>query len=310
MIKFAFIGGTVRGFNLIKVLIKNNYFPKYSVILQEDDHESEKSSSEIILLLKKHKLDYSVKKKLLEEDYKKIKTEKLDFAIVYGWRSIIDPVLNEHLKFGLVAAHHSLLPEYRGFAPVQWAIINGEKETGATLFKINKGEIDSGEIIDQSRVTILAEDNGYSLDKKIVKKVTNMFLKFFQDFENSNIKLTAQDESKATYTCKRIPEDGRVNWNQNSIKVINLIRAISYPYPGAFCFYNETKYNIVKASFGKSNNKKFSGNIPGRVFRIYDDGIEVLCGEGTILLEKWENINSGKVECPSETVKSLNATLL
>jgi methionyl-tRNA formyltransferase len=151
LIKFAFIGGTVRGYKLIETLIENNFKPEYSVIMKEDDHEIEKHSLEIIALLKKHKLSYSVRKKLLPEDYKIIKKEKLDFAVVYGWRSIIDPVMNEYLKFGIVAAHHSLLPKYRGFAPVQWAVINGEKESGATLFKISNGEIDSGDIIAQKQ---------------------------------------------------------------------------------------------------------------------------------------------------------------
>jgi methionyl-tRNA formyltransferase len=136
-----------------------------------------------------------------------------------------------------------------------------------------------------------------------------MFLKFFENYINKSVKLTAQDESKATYTCKRNPEDGRINWNQKSIKIYNLIRAVSHPYPGAFCFYNNVRYKIVKAVIGKNNIKKFSGAIPGRIFRINKNGIEVLCEEGTILIENWENQFTGKIECPSTTIKSLNSTL-
>ena len=309
MIRYGFIGGTQRGLKLIEELISKNYPPQFSVILKEDDHEEIKCYNEISELMKSVNINYSVKKKLVKEDYDLIKKSELDFLLVFGWRTLIDTSVNEHLKFGSVAAHNSLLPLYRGFAPMQWAIINGEKETGVTLFLINDGEVDSGKIIMQKRIPVLPDEYALDVYEKTTKSTIEICLEFFENYKGNNIKLSVQDESKATYCCKRIPEDGKIDWTKDSIEIYNLIRALAYPFTGAFCNYGDSCFHIRKAIPGDSNNKKFTGIIPGRVIKISNEGIEVLCGNGTILIKEWENKSTGIVNCPSETLRSLSATL-
>lgn len=309
MIRYGFIGGTQRGLKLMEKLISEKYLPEFSVILKEDDHEEIKCYDEISDLMKSVSINYSVKKKLIKEDYDLIKKSKLDFLLVYGWRTLIDTTVNEHLKFGSVAVHHSLLPLYRGFAPMQWAIINGEKETGVTLFLINEGEVDSGKIIIQKRIPILPEDYALDVYEKSTECTIDVCLEFFENYRNDKIKLTDQDESKATYCCKRTPEDGKIDWTKDSTEIFNLIRALAYPFTGAFCNFGDSCFHIRKAVQGESNNKKFTGIIPGRVIKISKEGIEVMCGKGTILLSEWENKSTGIVNNPSEIIKSLSSTL-
>ena len=134
----------------------------------------------------------------------------VDFGIVCGWRSLINIENLGSVGEHLFAAHDSLLPRYRGFAPLSWAVINGEKETGITLFRINKGA-DSGEIVAQERVEI--EDQEYV--SEILPRLSLATIKLFSSLV---VQLTSghspygqrQDETKATYTCKRIPEDGKI----------------------------------------------------------------------------------------------------
>ncbi len=309
MIRYGFIGGTQRGLKLIEELISKNYPPQFSVILKEDDHEEIKCYNEISELMNSVSINYSVKKKLFKEDYDLIKKSELDFLLIYGWRTLIDTSVNKYLKFGSVAIHHSLLPLYRGFAPMQWAIINGEKETGVTLFLINDGEADSGKIITQKRIPILPEEYALDVYEKTTESTIDVCLEFFENYRNDKIKLTDQDESKATYCCKRTPEDGKIDWKKDSIEIYDLIRALAYPFTGAFCNFGDSCFHIRRAVPGESNNKNYTGIIPGRVIKISKEGIEVMCGKGTILLREWENKSTGIVNCPSEIIKSMSSTL-
>ncbi len=309
MLRFAFIGGTKRGYKLIQVLIQKKLFPVFGIILKEDEHETEKYFQFISQLLIGNKIPNSTKRKLLEDDYEKIRSSNLDFIIVYGWRSLIDTSVNKFLKNGLILAHQSLLPKYRGFAPLQWAMINGERETGVTLFKMSEDSVDSGKILYQERIPIGFEDYAIDVDNKLTDCAINLFLKVFEDNDLNKITLYDQNESEATYTCKRTPQDGRINWNKSSVEIYNLIKALAYPFTGAFCFFRETCYHIRKAFIGENNSRNFSGRIQGRVYKINPDGIEVLCREGTICITEWEDKSGNIVTCPSLIVKSLSATL-
>lgn len=309
MNRFSFIGGTKRGYKLLKTLIENGYIPSYAVILKEDEHESEKYSLKITKYLDEKNIPFSTGKKLTQSDYEEIKNSGSEFVIILGWRTLIDTKINSYLKYGLIASHFSLLPDYRGFAPVQWAIINGEKESGVTLFQISGVETDSGDIISQVKVPILKNENSSDVDKKMIKAASELFLKLFDDIKTDSLKFTKQNEADATYSCRRVPEDGRINWQDSSHNIYNLIRAVAYPYPGAFCFYNDQKYIINKAGIGELDSRKFTGRIPGRVIRIDKEGIEILCGSGSIKIFEWKILADGTVSNPNELVKSVTVTL-
>ena len=308
--RFAFVGGTYRGFELIKELVKHDAKPLAAFILKEDDHETEIISKDIIGFLEEQKIKNSCKKKLTKNDYDLLKTLQLDFIFVCGWRTIIDPVINEYLKLGMFAAHDSLLPAYRGFAPVNWAIINGEKETGVTLFKIDEGEVDSGNIYGQKKVEILDNDYGWDVYLKITKATVELYQEFIDKYKNNSLISYEQDEAGATYTCKRTPQDGKINWNKPSTEIYNLIRALAFPYPGSFCMYNNSNFYIRKATPGKNNHKKYIGKVPGRVIAVYENGVEIMCNEGTILIEEWEQKEEQVIEVPSVRIRSITSTLL
>jgi methionyl-tRNA formyltransferase len=306
---FVFVGGTFRGFELFNALIEKNRIPKIAFVLQEDDHETDNYSVEILNLATAYHIPVHCKKKLNNNDYEQIRKLSPDCMLVCGWRTIIDPAINDSLKYGMFAAHDSLLPRYRGFAPTNWAMINGEKTTGVTLFRINDGEVDSGEVFGQKELKIMDSDFAYDMVIKVTHATVELFLEFLENMEHNRLKGYKQDEALASYTCKRTPNDGRINWNKSSWEIYNLIRALTYPFPGSFCEYDGEQFTITKARLGEKNHLNFIGVIPGRVLSLSKNGVEVMCSSGTLFLEEWELRGSGLVECPSKRIKSITNTL-
>ncbi|MEO8446826.1 MAG: methionyl-tRNA formyltransferase [bacterium] len=308
MVKFGFIGGTNRGYKLINALFGKELFPEFAMILKEDDHEKIKYDEKISDMFNEKNIPNFIKKKLGKSDYDLIKDSNVDVIVLYGWRTLIDTRISSCIKYGIIAAHQSLLPKYRGFAPVQWVIINNEKETGVTLFQIAEGEVDNGKIISQAKVEIDPNEHGIELDDKLIEITIEHFFKVLENIEKGELILVEQDETKATYACKRIPDDGLINWNKSTGEIFNLIRALAYPFTGSFCRYGDDTYIVRKARIGDNNDKIYSGRIPGRVIKILSEGIEILTGDGSILIAEWENSKTGKVSCPSSEIKSLSVT--
>jgi methionyl-tRNA formyltransferase len=296
----------------LEALIAAKYYPEYIIILKEDLHEKMNYSADMVKLAKRNKLSYVVRKKLMEEDYVYLGKIQFDFGICCGWRTFIDiERLNKNFQAGILALHDSMLPEYRGFAPLNWTILNGEKETGVTMFKINSKEIDSGMVFMQKKVAIDFDDYAVDVCQKITDETIRICKLFIAKyFRGEKIAYYKQDEKKATYTCKRLPDDGKINWQQNSLTIYNLIRALAYPYPGAFCFYNGEKYLIRKANLGPKNKIKFVGVIPGRVVSLLTDGVEVLCAKGTIIINEWENTTTHEIINPSLVIKKIASTMI
>ena len=309
MTTFLFIGGTERGAKLLEALLQDGRVPTECYLLQEDSHEVMQPSKAIATLLEERGIPCHITRKLEAADYAHIKENTWDLAVVCGWRTMIKPDILPAFRLGMIAAHDSLLPKYRGFAPLNWAIINGEEETGVSFFLINDGGVDTGKILEQIRVPILPNDYALDVYKRITQATIQGYRKIFADYEAGTISQTTQDETKATFTCKRIPADGKIHWAKPSKDIWNLIRALAYPYPGAFTEWNGGTYIIRRAALGKQNASTYVGRIPGRIIGRSKQSIEVLCGEGTIEIFEWERGSDGIIECPAETILSLSATL-
>jgi len=309
MTDYVFIGGTYRGWKTLTSLIDRGFVPQVVFVLKEDDHEVETYSDRIAETARSINVPCRITKALSEDDYRAIQNMQPEFALVCGWRTIIDPAISGSMRLGLVAAHDSLLPKYRGFAPINWAIINGETETGVTLFLIGDGEVDSGDIIAREKVAIGPDEYAREVYEKITDATVSLCLRFFADHAEGKVERVKQNEAEATYTCKRSPQDGRIDWTRNDTEVYNLIRALAHPYPGAYCFFNGTEFRVRRASPGTMRKRNYAGRIPGKVIRIDSRGIEVLCGSGSLTIREWENAGTGTAGVPSEFVRSIAATL-
>lgn len=157
-----------------------------------------------------------------------------DLLLSANFREILPVKLLEYAHFGGANLHGSLLPKYRGRAPVNWVLVNGETETGLTLHMMEK-RVDRGPIVIQQRIGIAPTDTALDLYRKICDVIPTLLPTGLARIFDPIFVPTPQDESQATKFGRRTPADGRIDWQQPAEQIYNLIRAVTRPYPGAFC---------------------------------------------------------------------------
>ena len=201
-----------------------------------------------------------------------------DLNVVVAYGQIIPSSIIYLPKFNSVNVHFSLLPHYRGASPVQWALLNGEKKTGITIFELNE-KMDEGDILSQEEVSIGPEENSAELESRLAQVGAALLVKTIVDIEK--IKPRKQDPSQITYAPKLTKEDGRIDWEKNAIHVERQIRALT-PWPSTFSFLGEKRIKIHK---GKGmENQALPSSSPGEILEIRKEGIEVCCGEHSVFL--------------------------
>ena len=184
-----------------------------------------------------------------------IKDKYCEILVSVNYLFIIDENiinLSSGLSFNI---HGSLLPKYRGRTPHVWAIINGEKETGITAHIIDKG-CDTGPILEQVIVPIDLNDSGWDILDKFKKLYIPLIEKVLEKYSSNQLRMTIQDDENATFYSKRTPNDGIINWDWDSTKIVNWVRAQRYPYPGAFTYYFNKKIIIESASMALYKHDK------------------------------------------------------
>lgn len=231
----------------------------------------------------------------------------VDLMLVVSWRYLIPERIYRKPRRGTFVFHDSPLPKYRGFAPTVWAIRNGEAQTGATLFEI-ADEVDSGDVVDQQTVPIGPEGT----IAEVMEEVTQAYLTLLARNLNALLAGTAprtrQDHSQATFTCKRVAEDNRIDWTRPTADVHNLIRAVTRPYPGAYTQLNGNVLRVWEAR-RLPVEKPYVGSVPGRVAEIRPgEGVVVLTGDGSLLVTRVQR-EGGEVLPAAEVLNSINHTL-
>ncbi len=213
----------------------------------------------------------------LKKEYQAILDYQPDIIITCAYGKILPPEILDYPKYGCINIHASILPKYRGSAPMQWALINGEKETGITLMYMDIG-MDTGDIIDIVKCPILESDDIGTLHDKLSILGEEILTKNFLNLINGKITRIKQDDTLATYAPMIEREMEELDFNNKGIDLINKIRAFSpYPLTKTNLFSEEVK--IVKASFTKCNSE---------ISKIYltKDKLGIGCIDGIIFLEK------------------------
>lgn len=226
-------------------------------------------------------------------DYKdEIKGLNPDFIFVIGWSQLIDKEIINASKKGTIGFHTSELPRDRGRSTIAWQISEGYAETALTMFYIYEG-IDNGDIIAQENIKI--EQNDYVKDIlfKINQSTCNLLKTYFPLLLNGKAPRMKQDETQASYRRLRTDNDSLINWNSNTHKIYNLIRAVSFPYPKAWTLYKGDKIKINHADITDYNLKSFyffekSGAIIGNMKGF---GYLIKTGDGIITIGDLEPKN-------------------
>ena len=226
-----------------------------------------------------------------EEVIDTIKKLKPDIIVVVAYGKILLKEILDIPKYGCINVHGSLLPKYRGAAPIQWSIINGEKTTGVTTMFMDEG-LDTGDILLKKEVEILEDDTSESLFKKMSFIGADLLVETIKLLEKGVLNRTKQDEVLASHTriIKKI--DGKIDWHKPSREIYNLIRGMN-PWPVAYTYIKQSK--LLKIYKAKMSD--MPSDIPGKVLNVVP--LVIGCGEGTSI-ELLEVQLEGKKRIKSE----------
>lgn len=209
-----------------------------------------------------------------------------EYIFSFYYRNLLSEQLLTTAKKGAFNLHGSLLPSYRGRAPANWVLVNGESETGVTLHRMVK-RADAGAIVAQQRVAIERSDTALSLHGKLRIAATDLLRDTLPAMLQGKVSETAQDESKATVFGRRTAADGKLVWAKPAEQLFNLVRAVTQPYPGAFCAVGEHKLIVWSAEVAKGND----GQAPGRVISV--DPLRIACGEDSLVILSGQRNDNG-----------------
>lgn len=205
-----------------------------------------------------------------------LKNLKPDLMIVIAYGLILPKAVLDIPKYGCINIHVSLLPKWRGAAPIQRAIEAGDTETGVSIMQMNEG-LDTGDILNLETCPILKTDTAQSLHDKLAKLSIKPLLKTLDEIKTNTLKPIKQPKD-GSYAKKIEKQEGQINWQLNANKIDCQIRALT-PWPSAFTNINNESVKIIKANILDKKHSK----IPGEVLSVSKSGIEVACGESSIL---------------------------
>ncbi len=268
--KIIFMGTPIFCVPILKSLYQNGH--DISVVFTQPPQKSHRgqkiNKSPIQGISESLNIDYRTPKTLKDnqEEYEFLKELNADLAIVCAYGQIIPKNFLNLTKKGFVNIHASILPSWRGAAPIQRSIMNLDSETGISIMKINE-ELDSGPVSNIYKVKIDKNQNAQEISEKLSTLAAEKILDNVNDILEDKAKFIVQDHSKATYAKKIRKEESQIDWDEDASKIIGKINGL-FPSPGASFTFNNERYKILKAVIG---------NGIGQVGEIISNDLEVAC---------------------------------
>lgn len=215
-----------------------------------------------------------------------------DLFLSVWYRRLLRPDLLRLPRIAALNLHGSLLPAYRGRAPVNWVLVNGERRTGVTLHHMI-AEVDAGDIVAQVPIEIGPEDTALTLYQRVVKEGVDLLLEWYPAVLAGTAPRSPQDPARATLWPRRGPEDGRVEWGWPAERIANMIRAVTHPYPGAFVGNGPGRLFLWS---GVAAPEVGPPAVPGTLLALRPgEGIVVATGRGSLVLRRLQEAG-----CPEE----------
>ena len=236
-----------------------------------------------------------------DEAYDELSSYGADAFIVAAYGKILPERILNLPKYGCINVHASLLPKYRGAAPIQWSIAMGETVTGVTTMQMDVG-LDTGDMLKKATVEITENETGETLHDKLATIGAEVLLDTLRALENGTLTKEKQDDSLSCYAPMLSKETSKIDFNKSAKEVRNLIRAMN-PYPAAHTLYEGNRMRVFSAAFCDSGSGK-----PGEILSVSSDGICVSCADGALLLTEIqfdgkkrmpvsEYLKGNKIEC-------------
>lgn len=300
--KPLFIGSKELGLAMLRCLQKTDESIKWTIIHPNDASDTRSTLGRFKEYAGAKNLDLFVSSSAADAK-KMIFDYAPDVVFASGWYTLIDDQTLAAAEKGFYGLHVSLLPKYRGAAPLVWSIINGEPQVGATVFRFTQG-MDDGDVLVQVRVPNFSEDNVGTILKKIEASLLVELPSKWKAVLDGSPHLLEQNHSEATFCGKRVPEDGRVDWSLPAKKVHDFIRAQTPPYPGAFSYMNGKRVVFLRTMV---DERLFFGT-PGQVLQCFKDSIVVACGEASAI-RVMEIVVDGALTNPAKMMSSISIRL-
>jgi len=270
--KIIFMGTPLFAVPILKSLYQNGY--PISVVYTQPPQKSQRgqkiNKSPIQGISETLNIDFRTPETLKDnqEEYQYLKEMNADLAIVVAYGQIIPKNFLKLTKKGFINIHGSILPKWRGAAPIQRSIMNLDGETGISIMKISE-ELDSGPISNIYKIKINLDQNAQEISEKLSILASEKILDNIDDILEDKAKFVEQNHSRATYAKKIEKKEGQINWNEEAKNILGKINGL-IPVPGAFFNFNGERYKILKAEIG---------NGIGKVGEVISDKLEIACSK-------------------------------
>ena len=273
-LKIVFMGTPEFSVPTLEALIKNkfNVVKVYTQPPKKSKRGQKINPSPIEVYCKKNNISFKSPEILnVEEELKAFKELSANLAIVVAYGKIIPKIFLNTVKFGFINIHASLLPKWRGAAPIQRAIMNEDKNIGVSIMKIEE-KLDKGPVLASKAFKLNKNESHGEIEKKLSLEGANLLIQSLKLIENGNSKFIEQDDSKATYAKKIDKNEAKINWNKDANKVLAHIHGLS-PNPGAWFEFDKERYKVLKAKISTEN---------GKFGYVLDDNLTIGCESGAI----------------------------
>jgi len=274
--KIIFMGTPMFAVPILKSIYQNGY--PISVVYTQPPQKSQRgqkiNKSAIQNISETLNIEFRTPNSLKNnsEEYQFLKELNADLAIVVAYGQIIPKNFLDLTKKGFINIHGSILPKWRGAAPIQRSIMNLEDETGISIMKIAE-DLDSGPVSNTYKIKINRNQNAQEISEKLSYLAAEKVLEDIDNILEDNAKFINQDHSKATYAKKIDKKEGLIDWNMEAVKILGKINGL-IPTPGAYFNFNGERYKILKAEIGTGK---------GEVGEVLSDKLEIVCGKNQSL---------------------------
>lgn len=291
-IKIVFMGTPEFASPSLEALIKADFDVK--LVVSQEDRKRGRGKKLQYTPVKETALKYDIevfqpKNINSQESIEKLKSIDTDYFVVAAYGQILTKDIIEIPKKDILNVHSSLLPKYRGAAPINWAIINGESETGVTIMEIEEG-LDTGDMIISESIKIKPEDNASTIHDKLKDLGGKLIVRAIKGLENGTLTKKEQDDNKSSYAPMLSRDDGKIDWSKSSQEIFNHIRGMT-PWPSAFTKYMDENIKIHKISL---ESNEILGEI-GEIINIDEEYIYIQTGDGIVKVEELQFPNKRKM---------------
>lgn len=284
-----FIGSSAFAIPTLKMLARQQKHPLIGIITQPDSRKGRGLKETAIAPVKeeaiKHKIEVWQPESINESSFiRQLQDKNPDLIIVAAYGQKLGRDILNLPQYGCINIHPSLLPKYRGSAPVNYAIINGDNQTGISIIRMVE-KMDAGPIIKQVAVEMNDEETAAELDERLAIESAGIIQGVLDDIENQTASQTAQDETSVTFAPKLKKADGEINWSRPAQEILNRIRAMQ-PWPGAYTYFkpegkSPVKIDILDACLCDRGGNTLTESKAGAIIEITNNELIIYCGVAT-----------------------------